>query len=338
MLTDRRKLILKAIVEEYIISKEPVGSKALTTKPYLDFSSATIRYEMQFLEENGYLEKTHTSSGRIPSDMGYRYYVDHLIVRDEYVSEYYKYIDEILDNKYLSKEDASKKLASFISELTGYYTIITGTTSDYMMIKKMEIVPLKDNEAVLLIVTSNGAVQSQKVSIPRGYHMDDLLRIIEMFDNAMYEHSVYEINDVLSKEASKPRIRQMVDFRDDVLNFMIKGFSRFSIGEQYESGLSKLLNQPEFQDYITVQGIIKALDDGEIKRISKENMNSLNVLIGTENMNQGLKKCSLITIPYTIEENESGAIVIMGPTRMNYSGVIPLMEYIAKSMIKLNNR
>ena len=126
MLSDRQKLILKAIIEDYVTSNEPVGSKALTEKPYLDFSSATIRYDMQDLEEKGYLEKTHTSSGRIPSQTGYRYYVDHLIIRDEQVLEYFKYLDEILDNKKLAKEDALKKLADFLSELTGYYTIILG--------------------------------------------------------------------------------------------------------------------------------------------------------------------------------------------------------------------
>ena len=215
MLSDRQKLILKAIIEDYVTSNEPVGSKALTEKPYLDFSSATIRYDMQDLEEKGYLEKTHTSSGRIPSQTGYRYYVDHLIIRDEQVLEYFKYLDEILDNKKLAKEDALKKLADFLSELTGYYTIILGSSADFAKVKKMEIVPLSNTEAVMLIVTNTGQVQSQRITIPEGYNQDDLLKIIEMFDNAMYNHSVYEIREVLSKEASKPRIRQMVDFRDD---------------------------------------------------------------------------------------------------------------------------
>ena len=94
MLSDRQKLILKAIIEEYVSTNEPVGSKSLTSKPYLDFSSATIRYDMQQLEEDGYLEKTHTSSGRIPSEVGYRYYVDNLIIRDDEVINYYRYIDE----------------------------------------------------------------------------------------------------------------------------------------------------------------------------------------------------------------------------------------------------
>ena len=170
MLSDRQKLILKAIIEDYVTSNEPVGSKALTEKPYLDFSSATIRYDMQDLEEKGYLEKTHTSSGRIPSQTGYRYYVDHLIIRDEQVLEYFKYLDEILDNKKLAKEDALKKLADFLSELTGYYTIILGSSADFAKVKKMEIVPLSNTEAVMLIVTNTGQVQSQRITIPEGYN------------------------------------------------------------------------------------------------------------------------------------------------------------------------
>lgn len=336
MLSDRQKLILKAIIEEYVSSNEPVGSKMLTNKPYLDFSSATIRYDMQHLEEDGYLEKTHTSSGRIPSQIGYRYYVDHLIIRDEEVQEYFKYVDEILDNKNITKEDALQKVANFLSELTGYYTSIVGSSNDYAKVMKMEIVPLSDNEAVLLIVTNNGAVQSQKISIPQGYNMDDLLRIIQMFDNAMYDHSIYEIRDILSKEAAKPRIRQMVDFRDDILNFMIKGFSRFLNAETFDSGLPKLFNQPEFQDHQKMQRILKAIDNETIKSFTSGD--GLKIHIGSENMCEGLEECSIISLPYYMGDNEYGTIVLVGPTRMNYRGVIPLLEYIAKSMTKLYNR
>ncbi len=337
MLSDRQKLILKAIIEDYVTSNEPIGSKTLTEKPYLDFSSATIRYDMQDLEENGYLEKTHTSSGRIPSEMGYRYYVDNLIIRDETVLEYFKYIDEIFDDKNLSKEDALKKIADFLSELTGYYAIILGSSADFAKVMKMEIVPLSNKEAVMLIVTNSGLVQSQKITIPQGFNQDDLLKIIEMFDNAMYGHSVYEIREVLSKEASKPRIRQMVDFRDDILNFMIKGFSRFLNTETYDSGLSRLFNQPEFQDYQIMQKILKAIDDKAISDFAQSGAGNLKVYIGTENVN-GLDDCSIVTIPYYIDDNEYGTLILVGPTRMNYRGVIPLLEYVAKSMPKLYNR
>ncbi len=338
MLSDRQKLILKAIIEEYVTNNEPVGSKSLTEKPYLDFSSATIRYDMQDLEEQGYLEKTHTSSGRIPSEYGYRYYVDHLIIRDESVLEYFKYLDEIFDNKKLSREDALKKIAEFLSELTGYYSIILGSSADFAKVMKMEIVPLSNNEVVMLIVTNTGQVQSQKMRIPDGYNQDDLLKIIQMFDNAMYDHSVYEIREILSKEAAKPRIRQMVDFRDDILNFMIKGFSRFLNTETYQSGLSRLFNQPEFQDYQIMQKILRAIDNKAINDFASSDTGNLKVYIGRENTGNGLDNCSIVTIPYYIGDNEYGTLIVVGPTRMNYRGVIPLLEYVAKSMPKLYNR
>ena len=338
MLSDRQKLILKAIIEEYVTTNEPVGSKALTEKPYLTFSSATLRYEMQHLEEEGYLKKTHTSSGRVPSERGYRYYVDHLIIRDDDVTEYFKYIDEIFDNPYNTKENINKKLASFISELTGYYTSFVASANDFAYVYKLEIVPLGDDEAVLLIVTSTGVVESQKITIPRGYKMDDLMRIISMFDTAMYGHSVYEIRDILSKEAAKPRIRQMVDFQDDILNFMIKAFTRFLDKETVDSGLSRLFNQPEFQNHEIMQKILKAVDSEVMKSFIQNQDSGLKIHIGKENLCDGLESCTIITIPYYINDNEYGTILLVGPTRMNYRGVIPLLEYVAKSMQKINGR
>ena len=337
MLSDRQKLILKAIVEEYVVSNEPVGSKVLTEKPYLDFSSATIRYDMQNLEENGYLEKTHTSSGRVPSELGYRYYINHLFIRDEEVSKYFKYVDEIFDNKHLSKDDVLQALANFLSELTGYYAAINISCNDFANVMKMEIVPLSNKEAVLLIVTNNGSVQSQKIAIPEGYNMDDLLRIISMFDNAMYDHSILEIKEILSKEASKPRIRQMVDFRDDILNFMIKGFSSFLKTQTFDSGLSRLFNQPELQDYQTMQKIIKAVDDDTVRRLNSSEV-GYKVHIGSENLIDGLEECAVVLVPYFIGEGEYGTLILVGPKRMNYRGVIPLLEYVAKSMNKLEKK
>ena len=338
MLTDRQKLILKAIIEDYITNQEPVGSKALTEKPYLTFSSATLRNEMQELEEIGYLRKTHTSSGRIPSDIGYRYYMDHLFIRDDKVSDYYKYIDEIFDNNYIGRDDAIKKMVELISNLTGYYTAMIGSSSDSAKVLRLEIVPIKDNEVVLLIVTDAGDVQHQKIFIPKGYKIDDLMRLIDMFDGAMYGHSIYDIRDVLSKEAAKPRVRQVVDFQDDILNFMIKAFERFLHGKTFDAGLSKLLNQPEFQDYQKMQKLISAIDNEELNDMISDLNSGLKVKLGKENLSEGLSECAVISLPYFINDNDYGTILLIGPTRMNYRATIPLIEYVAKSMTKLDKR
>ena len=164
------------------------------------------------------------------------------------------------------------------------------------------------------------------------------MRIIDMFDNAMYSHSVFEIRDILSKEASKPRIRQLVDFRDDILNYLIKSFSKFSNTESYYAGLSKLFNQPEFQDHKIMQKILQAIDNEAMKSFKILGHGGLKIHIGNENISEGLENCSIISIPYYMGDNEYGTIITVGPTRMNYRGVIPLLEYIAKSMTKLYNR
>ncbi len=338
MLSDRQKLILKAIIEEYVDTMEPVGSKVLTEKPYLKFSSATIRYDMQNLEENGYLEKTHTSSGRVPSEQGYKYYVEKLLTRDEDIVALYPIIDELFDNKYFTREDASKRAVELFSKMTGYMTIMLGSSENYSKVKKMEIVPLSEKEAVLMIVTNAGAVQSQKITIPHGFKMEDLLRLIDMFDNAIYDHSVYEINEILSKEAMKPRIRKMVDFRDDVLSFLIKGFSRFQTGEFYQSGLTNIFNQPEFHNHESMNNILRLIDDESMIDLMKDCGSGLTVKIGSDNLDKNMKNCSIISIPYYIDDNAFGTIACIGPMRMQYKKVIPLLEYIATSMRKLYDR
>lgn len=338
MLSDRQKLILKAIIEEYVDSMEPVGSKVLTEKPYLKFSSATIRYDMQNLEENGYLEKTHTSSGRVPSEQGYKYYVEKLLTRDEDIISLYPIIDELFDNKYFTREDSCKRAVELFSKMTGYMTIMLGSSENYSKVKKMEIVPLSEKEAVLMIVTNAGAVQSQKITIPHGFKMEDLLRLIDMFDNAIYDHSVYEINEILSKEAMKPRIRKMVDFRDDVLSFLIKGFSRFQTGEFYQAGLTNVFNQPEFHNHESMNNILRLIDDDSMIDLMKDCGSGLTVKIGSDNFDKNMKNCSIISIPYYIDDNAYGTIACIGPMRMQYKKVIPLLEYIATSMRKLYDR
>lgn len=335
MLTNRQKLILKAIVEEYIKTNEPVGSKNLTQKPYLNFSSATIRYDMQELEETGYLEKTHTSSGRIPSEMGYKFYVDNLITHDEETAKIFPLIDQIVDDPYKELEEKIKEIVNVVSLYTGYMAAVVGTSANYQTIKKMEIVPISDNKCVLLIVTSGGKVQSQVITIPTGYKMDDLLRLIDMFDNAMYDRSILEINDVLTKEASKPRIRKMVDFRDDILNFLIKAFSRFEESEFYQAGLTKIFNQPEFKDHDSMECLIKLIDQGSLRKIIKNSSSGLTIRVGSDNLDENLKNCSIVTMPYSMDNNDCGILCIIGPIRMNYSKVFPLIQYAASAIGKL---
>lgn len=199
----------------------------------------------------------------------------------------------------------------------------------------MEIVPLDDKSCVLLIVTNGGKVQSQTINVPEGYKVDDLLRLIDMFDNAMYDRSILEINEVLTKEAKKPRIRKMVDFRDDILNFLIKAFSRFEESEFYQCGLTKIFEQPEFKNHEAIESLIKMIDEGSIRKLLKQSGGGLTVRVGSDNLDQNLKNCSIVSMPYSMDVNEYGVLCIIGPIRMNYSKVFPLIEYAASGIGKL---
>lgn len=335
MLTNRQKLILKAIVEEYIRTSEPVGSKTLTQNPNLQCSSATIRYDMQELEENGYLEKTHTSSGRIPSELGFKFYVDNLITRDEDTAKVFPLIDQIINDPFKELEEKIKEIVNITSLYSGYISAILGSSANYQTVKKMEIVPLDNKSCVLLIVTNGGKVQSQTINVPEGYKVEDLLRLIDMFDNAMYDRSILEINEVLTKEAKKPRIRKMVDFRDDILNFLIKAFSRFEESEFYQCGLTKIFEQPEFKNHEAIESLIKMIDEGSIRKLLKQSGGGLTVRVGSDNVDENLKNCSIVSMPYSMDVNEYGVLCIIGPIRMNYSKVFPLIEYAASGIGKL---
>lgn len=335
MISDRQKLILKAIVEEYVISNEPIGSKSLTNKPYLNFSSATIRYDMQHLEENGYLEKTHTSSGRVPSELGYRFYVDNLLTRDEDLKEIYKNIDSILNNKLLTKEIAIEQVMNYVAKTANCYLAIVGSNATYARIKKMELVPLNDEDALLLIVTNSGVVRSQKMKVPKDFKMEDLLRIMSMFDVAMYDQAIYEIRKILEREALKPRIREIVDYRDDILNFMIKGFASFLNNECYKSNMTPLFSQAEFKDYQVMQKFVNAVDDMKVTNLVASKQKGISIKIGKDNEELGLEACSIISTPYYLDLNEYGTIIAVSPVRANYKKIVPIVEYLANKIPKI---
>lgn len=335
MLSDRQKLILKAVVEDYAKKVAPVGSRALLLKPYLKVSSATIRSDMATLEELGYLLKTHTSSGRIPSTLGYQYYVENLMNRNESVSRHFAEIDKIFSNPETEKQDIIKDSVAKLSELTNQYVVVLGTSANYANVKKMEIVPLSEEEAVLLIVTDMGQVQSQVIKLPTYVKMDDLLKTIDLFDNAMYDRSISEIKATLMKEAMKPRIRKIVNFQDDILYFLIKGFSRFQNTESYSSGLGNLINQPEFQNHESVQNILRMVDEETLHNLLNNQAGGLTINIGQNTGSDYLTECTVITAPYYYDENGYGCIAVVGPSRMAYSEVIPLVEYVANSISNL---
>lgn len=332
-LSNRQKLILKAIIEEYVESNEPVGSKVLTAKPYLDFSSATIRYDMAMLEEMGLLEKTHTSSGRIPSELGYRYYVEHLVIRDYDVCEQFPLIDKLFDNQQLKREEVLEGAINLLSELTNYMTVASSSNLDHNRIKKIDLVQISQNEGILLIVTNQGHVENIRISFPVG-EFDDLKSAIETLDQLLRDRFICDIEKILNSKEVVNKIEDYMVYQEEILNAFSKAFANFSKEKVFQSGYEAIFGQPEFQDVSKVRKLINTISNNNVFDLITDNT-GLSVKIGTENNITNINDCTVISVPYFINDDDSGTIAVIGPTRMEYRKVIPLLEYIANNMSKL---
>ncbi len=342
MLTNRQKLILKAIVEEYVKTNEPVGSKTLIERPefMLNYSSATIRNEMMELEEMGYLLKTHTSSGRIPSDEGYRFYVKEALYEKEFNNEDYEFnfpdVDEIIEHNMLSREQAIKESVSLISKFTNYTSIVMGPSALNARIRKLQFVSISGRYAVVLMVTDKGDVESKKIIVPETLSPSEIEKIINFLNEALYDCPISKIDERMKEIIKNNNIRDFISYYDELIGAFIETFTKMAKDDYFLTGQNKLINFPEFQDLEKIQDLMLAIENQEVTNAIVKEMNTgLSVKIGNDNTIQCMKDCSVITVPYEDGNGNYGKIAVIGPTRMEYNKIIPLLEYIANSIKKI---
>ena len=222
MLSERQKLVLIAIVEEYVKTNEPVGSLALSKRPELNFSSATLRNEMAALEEMAYLEKTHTSSGRIPSEKGYRLYVQEIIMRRQNEDLEFPMIDEIFERPNVTKEEAITEAMELVTELTNYASIVLGKTAYNSRVKKLEFISLKENQAVILLVTDQGHVESKRILVPMGVSIRELEKTIQVLNEVLHNCLVSDIENYLLSETSNDEINDYLRYHSDLVDAFVQ--------------------------------------------------------------------------------------------------------------------
>lgn len=334
MLTNRQKLILKAIIETYVSDGIPIGSKSLTDKPYLNFSSATLRYDMAKLEELGFLEKTHTSSGRIPSNLGYRYYVENLVTRDDDIKELFPIVDKLFTEYENNKEMAVKEAINLLSELTNYTSMALGPNDVFARIKKVDFIPLNNHEAVILIVTDKGHVQSETVVIPNHLSLLDFQKIISSLNDLLENQLVRDSKRILKNAYTEENIIEYMEYQEKIIDTFVNVFRQMSEENIYLTGMGHMLVQPEFSDVKQLKELMYMLDRKELVKMIGHT-NKLSIRIGREASFMPTDSCTIISVPYYVSEEDQGTIAIIGPTRMEYSKVIPLMEYVAKNIAKL---
>ncbi|MFP4287344.1 MAG: heat-inducible transcriptional repressor HrcA [Candidatus Izemoplasmataceae bacterium] len=334
MLTDRQKIVLKLIVEEFVKTAEPVGSRTLSKQ--LDFSPATIRNEMADLEELGFLEKTHSSSGRVPSELGYHYYVEELLRDDDDFDLDLTLIDDLFSNEDLARDEAIKQAMNLLSQLTNYTTIALGPNARNSRVKKIELVPIYDQSCVLLVITNLGHVESKQITLPKNTSTDELTRIIEIFNEILYDVPIGQVSEKIHYEINHKHIKDLLAYNQKIIEAFLDAFTRFTQSKYYLSGQSNMLYQPEFSDVERVRELMNFFEKNDIlKLIEHSDQKGLTVRIGRENQITAMKNCSVVMVPYEVREGEKGTIAVVGPTRMEYQKVIPLLKYLAAHMSKL---
>ena len=326
---DRKKSLLKEIVESYIKDAKPVGSKALVDK--LKVSSATIRNEMSELEELGYLEKTHTSSGRIPSEDGYKYYVDNIMKPKELNGEEMLKLQTIFSNNELVLSDAIKECMSIISDITNYTSIVLGKDSDYNTLKQLSIIPIDDRVVVALVVVSNGHVENKQVTIPNGTSVSEVVKTCEIINKYLMGTPINEVNAKMEFEI-KPRIANIIKQYESVYNMFQGVFNDFTEknANVFFQGRVNMLKQPEFDSVDKVKNIMEKLEDYEIVKKIESDDDGINIYIGEDNEID--KDVTVVKMRYKAN-GEEGTIAIIGPTRMEYDKVVTLLNFL-KSQIE----
>ncbi len=341
MLTERQLLILRLIVDNYVLSAEPVGSRTVSKQADLGLSAATIRNEMADLEEMGYLEQPHASAGRIPSQLGYRFYVDHLLLQgaDLSVQEIDR-VKSLFTERIGEMERVAQQTASFLSNLTQYTAVVLGPQVYDTTLKSLQLVPLNDRTAVVLVVTSTGQVHNRTVAVPEGLAIKDFERMFKVLDKKLSGIPVYRMRSRALEEITLELARHMNDFEEAmrVLDQALSWMGEDSEGKLYVGGTTNMLLQPEFQNVQKAKTVLAWLEHHQdVMDVLREDSSGarLQVRIGGENDVLTLRDCSLVTATYHVGGKPIGVVGILGPTRMDYARVIPLLDRISLGMTEL---
>lgn len=322
MLTKRQESILKLIVEHYVKLAKPISSNSICKK--LKCSSATVRNEMASLEDAGLLEKTHTSSGRIPSEEGYRYYVDNLMELKEMNAEDMLKLQIIFHNSQLPLADCITKSLQVISDMTSYATIVLGSSSHDNLLKQIEVVPMTDTSMIVIIVTDKGHVEHKEIKL-EDVSLDDVKKTVNLINNLIIGTPIDEVSTKLEYEI-KPIIGRYVSQHERLYNAFYNVFTDFTSSDVNVVGKNKFLEQPEFSSVDKIKNIFDKLDNEEVLReIEQDKDNNIKIYIGSENSID--EDVTVIKTRFK-NGNEEGTLAIVGPKRMDYERVVSMLEFI----------
>lgn len=324
----RRFLILKLIVEEFIKTAKPIGSQTLIDAYNLTYSSATIRNEMFSLEEDGFIEKPHTSSGRVPSAKGYRYYIEHLRSQDDKSNlikdRLNKFIDE--NGKVMHTDQIIDECCAIISQMTNLVSIVMGPDGSQESIAKIELIQLNSSTAIVIFVTNSGYIEHKTINIPSETRMEEIQDCIKIINKRINGIKLSEINSVL--EGVQLVLSEHIKNYEIVYNAFANTFLKFAKERISYYGKNNLLSHKDFMDIEKIKKVASLLENNNIWKSFDNEEEGINVSIGKENKLDDLSDISVVSTRLKINKNNMGSLCVVGPTRMDYNQVIEALEFL----------
>ena len=327
----RKQKVLEAIVIDYIATAEPVGSRTIARKYNLGVSPATIRNEMADLEEMGLIEQPHTSAGRIPSDTGYRYYVDCLMKRAIIAEEVQALIERAFQTKIKQLEDLIQIVGKVLSQITNCTALVLAPQIGKSTLQLIQLMLIEPGKALVVIVTDSGRIENKVLEIPENLTKEDLELVSKILNDKFKGISLNEWKQIMLRDLYSQLITQK-----KVLTLILELIDTILTVDNedkvYLGGTLNILNQPEFKDVTKVRNLFELLEKEDVLReLLKDNSgDEVTVRIGTENKYEVMQDCSIITATYRLNGEVIGTIGVLGPTRMHYSKAVSIVEYLTQ--------
>lgn len=331
MLNERKKKILQIIIEDYISSAEPVGSRTIARKYDLGLSPATIRNEMSDLELLGYLEQPHTSAGRIPSAQAYRFYVDALIEPGTLTDNDMALIDGWYNERRRNIDDIFQSTAKILSRMTQNVSMVLTNQQTIANFCYLKFLPLDSQHAILCIVADDGSIDTNVVDIPLGMSSEEMDYLAGKMSKLLEDRNLSDISVEILQNVHTDVVEDKLIF-SSLLQAVRKMTGRRQEQKVFLGGTKQLLNQPEFRDVERVRNLLGILEEEKVLKdlLQGGEDSGLKVTIGSENKFTGIQDCSMVQATYRLNGQIVGTMAVLGPTRMEYGKVISVMDHLHK--------
>ena len=338
-MTERKKKVLRSIVDLYIRSAEPVGSKAISELPDMNYSSATIRNEMADLTSMGYLEQPHTSAGRIPSAAGYRLYVDELMADYRLSMDETQSINVAIEEKMQRVDKLMEKVAKLVSQATDLPAISVASRQSGVTVKRFDLIMAGAGSVILVVMLSTDEVVNKLIKLPLNVDENDLRLLSAVLNATMTGISAEEVTPSLMERVMNSA-GMAASFVPVIVEFVMDTLRRQESTNMTVAGHVRLLEQPEYRSIDKAQRVLSSIDEGALSNLPAvmQNASGTKVLVGPENITEELKDTSVVMTKFDIGDGLQGMIGVVGPTRMDYAKVTARLSYFAESLSKMFNK